>query len=277
MKYTPKIPETNVNVSPDSQLLEFLTLLLGVLGIVVGTYLFLGLAVHMVVPRLPLTLEQKMASVFINSMGALDRHSEHARQVQQLLNTIHRKCVKLPYTFTVYLHENPQVNAVALPGGNIVVFTGLLEKVDSENELAFVLSHEIGHYANRDHLKGIGRGLVFMIIAAVLFGPDNNVANLLAQTLNLTELAFSRNQETRVDEFALEVINCTYGHVGGAAVFFNKLSQEEHIGRLGHYFSTHPQNQKRIAHLKDYSRSHGFSEKGLRELSLPVNPKDRHQ
>ncbi len=39
----------------------------------------------------------------------------------------------------------------------MVVFTGLLEKMTSENELAFVLAHELGHYDHRDHLRGLGR------------------------------------------------------------------------------------------------------------------------
>ena len=46
------------------------------------------------------------------------------------------------------------MNAVALPGGNIVVFAGLLKEIKSENELAMILGHELGHFAHRDHLRG---------------------------------------------------------------------------------------------------------------------------
>ncbi len=273
MKYTARMPETNVNVTPTSPLREFFVLLSGVIAIIVGIYLLLGLALNIIVPRIPMTFERKMAGPFINSMASVDRLSEKAQTVQKLLDVIQRRYAKLPYTFTVYLQESPRVNAVALPGGNIVVFSGLLEKIESENELAFILAHEMGHYVNRDHLKGVGRALVFIMISAMLLGPDSSVGNLLAQSLNITEMAFSRNQETLADEFALNALHSTNGHVGGSADFFIKLSKEVNTGLWGHYFSTHPENRKRIAHLKNYSRIHGFAEKLLRNIPAIINKK----
>ena len=273
MKYTARMPETNVNVTPTSPLREFFVLLSGVIAIIVGIYLLLGLALNIIVPRIPMTFERKLAGPFINSMASVDRSSEKAQTVQKLLDVIQRRYAKLPYTFTVYLQESPRINAVALPGGNIVVFSGLLEKIESENELAFILAHEMGHYVNRDHLKGVGRALVFIMISAMLLGPDSSVGNLLAQSLNITEMAFSRNQETLADEFALNALHGTYGHVGGSADFFIKLSKEANTGLWGHYFSTHPENLKRIAHLKNYSRIHGFAEKLLRNIPAIINKK----
>jgi len=274
MKYTARMPETNVNVTPTSPLKEFLVLLSGVIAIIVGIYLLLGLALNIIVPRIPMAFERKMAGPFINSMASMDKSSEKVQTVQKLLDVIQKRYAKLPYTFTVYLQKSPRVNAVALPGGNIVVFSGLLEKIESENELAFILAHEMGHYVNRDHLKGVGRALVFIMISAMLLGPDSSVGNLLAQSLNMTEMAFSRSQETLADEFALNALHVTYGHVGGSADFFIKLSNEVDTGLGGHYFSTHPENLKRIAHLKNYSRIHGFTEKLLRKIPAIINKKE---
>ena len=121
--------------------------------------------------------------------------------------------------------DNPTANAMALPGGNIVVYTGLLDRVASENELAFVLAHELGHYAHRDHLRGMGRALVFAVIAGLLFGPDSGTGSLLAGALGLTELSFSRRQETRADAFAVAALHCAYGHVGGSTDFFDRIGQ----------------------------------------------------
>jgi predicted Zn-dependent protease len=60
----------------------------------------------------------------------------------------------------VYLMENEEINAVALPGGNIVVFTGLVAQVESENELAMVLAHEMGHFTHRIIYAGWDADLV---------------------------------------------------------------------------------------------------------------------
>jgi Zn-dependent protease with chaperone function len=168
------------------------------------------------------------------------------------------RCAKLPYRFKVHVREAPAVNALALPGGHVMVFTGLLEKVSSENELAFVLAHEMGHYAHRDHLRGVGRAVVLMTISAFLFGQDSSVSKVLAHALNITELSFSRKQETRADEFALETINCTYGHVAGAADFFKKISKGQDPGKFGHYFASHPENLRRISHIENIIQSRGF-------------------
>lgn len=263
MKYTAKTPETNVNITPTSPLLDFFVLLFGVVAIIVGIYFFLGLAVDFFVPRLSMNLEQKMAGPFLHTMAGADHSSRKAQSVQKLLNALQKHCTKPGYRFTVYLLKQNTVNALALPGGNIIVFSELLKKTESENELAFVLAHEMGHYKNRDHLKRLGRGIVFMMISAALFGPNSRVGNLLANALNMAEMGFSRHQETLADEFAMDVLQCYYGHVDGSVAFFKKLDKKNDLKNMGHYFSDHPENQKRIAHLIDYSRNKGYKFKKM--------------
>lgn len=258
MKYTPRQPESNVNVTPTSPLREFFVLTCGLLGVVIAIYLLLGLAVDLVVPRISTDLEQKMAIFFIRSIDKTDTDSKQEGYIQSLLEDLQRCCTELPYRFKVHVREAPTVNALAFPGGHIVVFTGLLNKVTSENELAFVLAHEMGHYAHRDHLRGMGRSVIFMAISAFLFGTDSSVSNLLAKGLNITELSFSRQQETQADEFGLETLNCAYGHASGATDFFEKIPKEHDPGKFGHYFASHPENRRRISHIENIIRSRGF-------------------
>ncbi len=117
----------------------------------------------------------------------------------------------------------------------------------------------MGHYAHRDHLRAGGRAVVLMTFSALLFGADSSVSTVLGHTLNITELSFSRKQETQADEFALETINCAYGHVGGATDFFEKIPKEQDPGKFGHYFASHPENRRRISHLNNIIRSRGFN------------------
>ena len=269
MKYTPRQPESNVNVTPTSHLRDFFLLTAGLLGIVIVIYILLGLAVDLIVPRISTDLEKRIAGLFIRSIEAKGTASERENYVQSLLEDLQERCAKLPYLFKVHIRQASAVNAVALPGGHIVVYTGLLDKVASENELAFVLGHEMGHYAYRDHLRGMGRAFVFITISALLFGTDSNISKMLAHGLNITEMSFSRKQETRADEFALETLNCDYGHVAGAADFFEKIPKEQDPGKFGHYFASHPESHKRISHLEDIIRSRGF--KLAERTPLPEN------
>ena len=260
MKYTPRLPDETANVTPGGPLREFALLFGGALAVLAVLYLLLGAAVDRIVPHISTDLERKIGAYLLGSIprsNGMDTVEE--RVLQTILNELMEGCIDLDYQPKVHFVSGDTVNAVALPGGHIVVFSGLLDRLDSLNETAFVLAHESGHFKHRDHLRVLGRSLVFMALSAAVFGGDSRVGNLLSGWLNIAEMGFSRKQETRADEFALEVLNCRFGHVGGAADFFRAMGEGDGFEVVRHYFSTHPRNRKRIAHLAAYSRENGFS------------------
>jgi Zn-dependent protease with chaperone function len=260
MKYTPRLPEANDNVSPSSPLKELAVLTGGLLAIIVGIYLILGLAVDFIVPRLSPAVERRLAGPFLKSVTGIDDAADDARaRVQALVDRLQKQCADLPYPLQVHVKKGRAINALAFPGGHIVLFQGLLDEVASENELAFVLAHEMGHFAHRDHLRGIGRALVFITVSTLTLGPDSPVANILGNALNLTEMRFSRAQETRADTFGLHALHCLYGHVGGSTDFFKKIPADQDPGRFGHYFASHPENRRRIAYLQELAHQNGYA------------------
>ncbi len=272
MKFTARQPRINVNVSPTHPLKEFAILAGGLLAIVVGVYLALGLAVDLIVPRLSMDVEKVLADAFIGQFAEEDA-ADVTRSVQALVDRLQDPCALLPYTITVHVTESDAVNAAALPGGHMVVFTGLLAEMTSENELAFVLAHELGHYANRDHLRGLGRALVLMSASTMLLGADNSINRMIGQGLGLTELSFSRKQESQADEFALETLFCHYGHVADATSFFNKIPEDGDPGRFGHYFASHPENRRRIGRLKELTKKRGYPTGHPRPLPVDLTAK----
>jgi Zn-dependent protease with chaperone function len=251
---------------------EFFVLTLSLAAIIVIVYLLLGFAVDLIVPRISTDLETKMSELFIRSLDAEDVDSKWGGYVQSLVEDLQKRCAKLPYPFKVHVRKTSSINALALPGGHIIVFTELLDKITSENELAFVFAHEMGHYANRDHLRGVGRAFVFITISTFLFGTDSNISQMMAHALNITELSFSRKQETLADEFALELLNCAYGNVAGATDFFEKIPKEQDPGKIGHYFASHPENLKRIRSLRKIIRDKGFTLAGKKPLPETLKP-----
>jgi Zn-dependent protease with chaperone function len=175
-------------------------------------------------------------------------------------------CATLPYPIIVHISDKKIINAMALPGGHIMVFSGLLKIVTSENEMAFVLAHELGHFNNRDHLRGLGRGIVFAFISTLIGSSDSSIARLAGKTLQVTESGFSREQESAADAFALQTLNCVYGHVGGATNFFNHMPKNLDPGHLGHYFASHPENRKRIQALITLQKEKGYTSGPLTPL-----------
>jgi len=258
VKFTARQPGINVNVSPTHPLKEFAILAGGLLAIVVGVYLALGLVVDLIVPRLSMDLEKKLAGAFVGRLVENEDVADTTQSLQSLVDRLQDRCAPLPYSITVHVTEADAVNAAALPGGHMVVFTGLLVEMTSENELAFVLAHELGHFANRDHLRGLGRALVLMTASTLLLGADNSINSMIGQGMVLTELSFSRKQESQADEFALETLFCHYGHVADATSFFNKIPEDGDPGRFGHYFASHPENRRRIGHLEDLAQERGY-------------------
>lgn len=270
MKFIPRQVQKNVNVTPISPLREFVTLLFGMLGILLGVYVLLGVLVNIAVPHISIENEKRLAAPLLNTFSDQAQVSETETHLQSLLDQILVNCADLPYDFKIHVVQSHQANAAALPGGHIVVFSGLLHRIDSENELSFILCHELGHYAHRDHLRGLGRAMVFISISTLILGPNSSLGNFLARGLNLAELGFSRKQEQIADDYALKAVHCFYNHVNGATNFFEKMQKEKDVGIFGHYFSTHPRNQKRIDHLNNMAAHHRFQMGPLKKLAFKV-------
>ena len=154
----------NVNVSQTSPLNNFFVLLGGISGIILSFYIILGFAVDIIVPRLPVTFEKSMGRIFLKKFKVVETDQQNPR-LQSILNRLSAEMEDSGLNYRVYTVPNKKFNALALPGGNILLFSGLLDKVDSDREIAFVLAHELGHYAARDHLRGLGRGLVFLFMS----------------------------------------------------------------------------------------------------------------
>jgi Zn-dependent protease with chaperone function len=212
---------------------------------------------------LPATLEARLfGSVFA---GEADEARAGPREAAAaaLLGRLAARWPESPYRFRLIVVGAEAPNAFALPGGAIAVTSGLLEAVESENELAFVLAHEIGHFAGRDHLRAIGRGLILQLGLRALVGgglPDG-VPGLAGELANR---GFAREQERAADAFALGLVGAEYGHVAGADTFFGRLPDAEAglAERAAVWFSTHPVSEARIEALRAHAAREGYAASG---------------
>ena len=268
MEFSDKLPDGNVNITRESPLKEFAILLAGLMGAALAIYFALGLMIDYSVRHL--SVEQEQALSFSLGTEWMDKVlSKRAAVVQTIADKLQGECAHLPYKIKVVVVENDAVNAAALPGGVILVFAGLLDKMKSENELAFVLAHELGHFKNRDHLKGMGRAIVLLAASIFVLGPDNAIGNLALSSLNLVETGFSREQESEADKFALDTLQCGYSHVGGATDFCDMMiKQEGGRKRFNHFFASHPDSQKRIDDINRQATQAGYPQKP----TIPLPP-----
>jgi Zn-dependent protease with chaperone function len=262
MTYSPKLPEHNDNVSHTHPLREFFLILGGLVSLAGLAFWLLGMLVDVAVDRISPETEARISrAVAIKWMEEKPHSLEKQKLIQNLAERL-ASCTDLPYEVDVRLADSPQANAVALPGGQIVLFSGLLDKLQSENGLAFVLAHEFSHLKNRDHLRAMGRSLLLVTFSAVLTGSNSGLTQLFVPLNQLGMAQHSQAREMQADNAALQILNCHYGHVGGAGEFFEAMQKEERVEESGfsHYFATHPALQQRIATLQKFIRQHGYHE-----------------
>ncbi|MGA1871597.1 MAG: M48 family metallopeptidase [bacterium] len=260
MKYIPKELKGNVNISPKSPLKEFFYLLVSLLGILLGIYIILGFMIDLIVPRLSPDVEKRLGTFFSQLYESNDEIGTK-KELQRILDDLTKELSSEKGPYKIHLVPDPQVNALALPGNNIIIFTALLKEIESENELAFVFAHEIGHFANRDHLRGFGRMLVLFAISASVLGQDSSITDFLHHSLVNTEMQFSQRQEKMADLYALDLLNRRYGHVAGALEFLEKMAAKETRSRLSYIFASHPYPPERIETLKQSIEENKYSVK----------------
>ncbi len=238
-------------------------------------YWALGLFVDVAVDYLSPEQETELFSTVSFDWGlGKENMPEKQAKLQEYLEEL-KPCLALPNPITVSLvtpegQDRDMVNAFALPGGKIVVFSKLLEAVSSKNGLMFVLAHELGHFKNRDHLRQMGRGLILIILSMLAFGSDAGMSEVLGNTIEFQTATYSQSRESKADLVALQALQCHFGHVGGATELFESLQSQTKGSDfpLSHYFSTHPELQQRIEDIHRKSQELSFFEEEPEKLGI---------
>lgn len=259
----------NSNVSHEHPLREFFVLIVGASVLLLALLYLSGLFVDQAVKFIDPALEEKLFSQFaeLDSQPRTDQEME----IQRLMDAL-GTCVDIDYPVQLSLSESEELNAFAMPGGRVVLLSAMLKQLQSENGLAFVLAHELGHFKNRDHLRSMGRSAVFLAVSSMLTGANSGLSSFLTPVVSMEGASYSRSRESAADATALDALNCHYGHVGGATEFFAVMAAKgERSGwRLPHYFDSHPNAQQRIDDLRNLAKELEYAEKPsqVRELAL---------
>lgn len=262
MRYVGKQPREGINVSDTHPLVEAGTLVVGLAGILVIITLLL---VYLVEVALYFVSPEEEADLFRNwlpeDLITVSPFDERLAESQLLLDRLATHWPENVYELRIEIDDSELANAYALPGGLIVVTRGLLDEVESENELAFVIGHEIGHFSNRDHIRMLGRGAALSLAFAVVMGGD--ISGIGVSAADATLRSFSRKQERSADEFGLNLVQSEYGHVNQAWRLFERWDEQGRtVTGLSAYFATHPATADRIDKLKVFAELNGWSADG---------------
>ncbi len=157
------------------------------------------------------------------------------------------------------IKDDKTLNAFCTPGGYIYVYTGLIKYLDSEEQLAGVMGHEIAHADQRHSTKAMTKQYGFSALVAIATGGQGAGAQLGQVAAGLAGLKFGRDAETEADTYSVVYLCPTGYEADGAADFFIKLEQGDQGGRPPAFLSTHPNPGNRVQNIQQQAKERGCS------------------
>lgn len=183
-------------------------------------------------------------SAWIGNQYFLSIDSSKTKLLNSFANQLKLKNTK-KLKFTVV--NSDEVNAFALPDGNIVVFTGILKGMKNYDELVGLLGHEASHVNSRHSMKMLCRSLSGYLFVSLILGDANGVMAVIGDNVNsLQSLSFSREfeQEADADGFAILVANKV--NPKGMSNLFKRLKTHNSTIAIPEFLSSHPVTENRI-------------------------------
>jgi Zn-dependent protease with chaperone function len=219
--------------------------------------------------NLPVKAEEKWGGVLLKSYltGKKEITKGPAYEAAQLmlkrLKAAASKDVK--YNFKVHVVDDPMVNAFALPGGHMVLMTGLMEKAESAEEVTGVLAHEMQHVIQRHVVKRLVQSMGWRVWFSLFFG-GGDLGKIAFGMGNLMEISYGRSQESEADREGAKLLAAAGLPIEPLGRFFDRLSKKEGTSKMPSFLSSHPESKKRSEELKRLARE--LNPKTFRPLGL---------
>ena len=217
----------------------------------------------------------KKIRVYVHSLFSLVDDPEIVRYVDKITSRLLAQAPPQPFTFTISVIHNNALNAFAVPGGNLFVYTGLILAVDHESELAGVIGHEIAHATQR-HIAGriekmqkISLLSLAGALAGAVIGRDAGAALMAGSVAagQASMLQYSRADETDADHVGLTYLLKAGYPPMGLAGGLRKIQRQQWQQRSGMptYLSTHPDIGDRISGMTARLQNMPANQRAMKE------------
>lgn len=242
-----------------SKILVDLLKLLAIFGVVWAVFVFFPIFPDKEDFSLSMAKENKLGKLIVEKVMAEDPtfHVVETPFCDSVLFSIENRLLvamsSSDYDYKFMIVANDEINAFALPGGYIMIYSGLIEICDNPEELTAVIAHEMGHIENRH----IVSRLIKELGLSVILSGDLVVVGEIGRTAAST--VFDRRQEKEADEFSLDLLYKAKIDPRIMATFFRKLKDE-----VGSYdkkleiLMTHPHINSRIKSSLEFDMGENF-------------------
>lgn len=221
----------------------------------VGCAIFQNIQLNLLSTEQEIGLGQKVSAEIEKKEKLLENAAIQAyvRDIGQRLSAVSPR-QDVQYTFKV-IDAPDKVNAFALPGGFMYVYTGLMRTLENEAELAGVMAHEIGHVAGRHHGESMTRRFGYNFLMSIILGEDANaLAELGSELLGAAgAMYYSRDNEREADQLGMSFLFEAGYKPEAMLTLMGKLSAEDGKrggGRSLAIFASHPPTEERAQRLR---------------------------
>ncbi len=211
---------------------------------------------------IPQSVESKLGQIVIDKMSDEFRPCDDKAAIASLQKITKRLSLASGEKNTnpqIYLFHSSEPNAFSLPGQKIAVLSGFLSDARSENEIAAVLAHEMGHMSKRDSLEAFIESQGLGVIAG-LIGSSGAYGGIAEFASFMQNMNYSRQKEFRADEYGAKLLIKAGYSPQGLSSFLSRIDREEKNGLLGksaeyiEFLSTHPDTKERVKRIQTYSQ-----------------------
>lgn len=192
-------------------------------------------------------------------------NAQVSRVGERIAAAVGREVPGADWDFIVF--ESDQINAFALPGGKVGVYTGLLKLVESDDELATVMGHEIAHVTSRHGAERMSQGTLAqgagllgnLALGSSEMSPGVQQAVMAAYGIGATlgMNYYSRSHELEADTVGLRFAAAAGYDPNASVRFWRKMqAANERSAKPPEFLSTHPSDERRIANLEQLAREY---------------------
>jgi len=228
-------------------------------SILLCVFLLLPILAERLTPLIPVSFERRLGTAVDNQVRTIfkGRTCEEPRGLAALNRLTERleKAHVPPLDVEVAVVSTRVPNAIALPGGRIYLFEGLLDKAESPDELAGVLAHEMGHAAHRDGLRKMIQAGGTSYLLGLLFGDVTGGGAIVFVSRYLVDSAYSRDAEAAADGFAGRTMVSLGRPAHPMALLLKRIEGKDdeeggNDSRIPAFLSTHPVTDQRLKALE---------------------------
>ncbi len=201
--------------------------------------------------------EKKIGKAVWDLYKKTEKENKDEKAVNALDSIVDKICTKNNInreTIKVHLIIKDDINAFAMPGGHLVVYSGLIKASDNADELAGVMAHEISHIELGHVMKKLIKEVGLSVLVSMTSGNGGGEAIKQVSKI-LSSSAFDRKLEKEADISAVEYLINAKINPESLAEFLYKLSEnKEEQSAYETWLSTHPDSKKRAEYILAYSK-----------------------